>query len=521
MNNAKQISNLFFIVSILLTSCNKERPIVLTSEISDITVTTATGGGEIASDGGESILTKGVCWSIEKEPTIDDQHTADGTGIQPFTSNLKGLAPGTVYYVRAYAVNVNGTGYGPEESFKTAGDLPSVNTKSANVISAVEAKLNGSVNANGLVTTVTFEYGTSNNYNKSVQAMPDKVSGDTISSVLVTIIGLSPSTTYHYRVKAENSLGISYGNDLTFNTASIAPDVTTKPATLVTDRTAVLNGNIDPNNLSCTVKFEYGTTTSYGLAIVAVPDELSGDSLKDVSATLTGLTPNTTYHYRIKASNSAGISEGLDNTFITVADTADATTLSASQVDAYTATLNGSVNPNNSSCVVRFEYRKANASYNIVAASPMNLNGNGEKVITASLSGLLPNTTYYYRVKAENTIGTAYGSELSFTTIDAPPEPLLTSVSSASVRYGSILTVYGANLGSITEVCIGSASQYIVVTPASMSADSIKIDIYNHENPLQLLPFSAFKIGIKYHGGSKWTDQVTISSSWKRLADFP
>lgn len=108
--------------SILLTTgCTKESniPVVKTTEITEITKTTAKSGGVISSDGGITISARGVCWSTKENPTIDDNKAEDGTGADRFTSSITGLEPNTTYYVRAYATNSAGTSYGRDMSFTT------------------------------------------------------------------------------------------------------------------------------------------------------------------------------------------------------------------------------------------------------------------------------------------------------------------------------------------------------------------------------------------------------------------
>lgn len=105
----------------LLNSCKKTTiPSVTTlNEVSSITKNTAISGGNITSDGGEAVTARGVCWSTHETPTISDKKTTDGTGEGEFSSNLSDLTPGTTFYVRAYATNTNGTGYGNAISFAT------------------------------------------------------------------------------------------------------------------------------------------------------------------------------------------------------------------------------------------------------------------------------------------------------------------------------------------------------------------------------------------------------------------
>ena len=94
-------------------------PTVTTGAISSITATTAISGGEVTTDGDAAVTERGVCWATEPNPTVEGNHTSDGTGMGTFTSSLTGLTAGITYYVRAYATNSVGTAYGEEVGFTT------------------------------------------------------------------------------------------------------------------------------------------------------------------------------------------------------------------------------------------------------------------------------------------------------------------------------------------------------------------------------------------------------------------
>jgi len=94
-------------------------PSVITSNITNITNISATGGGEVTSDGGAAVTARGVCWNTTGNPTIIDSNTSDGTGTGVFTSSITGLSASTTYFVRAYATNSVGTAYGSELQFST------------------------------------------------------------------------------------------------------------------------------------------------------------------------------------------------------------------------------------------------------------------------------------------------------------------------------------------------------------------------------------------------------------------
>jgi uncharacterized protein (TIGR02145 family) len=121
----KQISSIGIAICLLssfLISCNKgEVPSITTSEISQITVSSAKGGGTITSEGSATIISRGLCWSVSTNPTIEDNKTSDGAGAGSFSSNISGLNGLTTYFVRAYATNSEGTGYGMSLAFTTLG----------------------------------------------------------------------------------------------------------------------------------------------------------------------------------------------------------------------------------------------------------------------------------------------------------------------------------------------------------------------------------------------------------------
>ncbi|MBN2350005.1 MAG: hypothetical protein JXJ22_14290 [Bacteroidales bacterium] len=110
---------LFLIVT---PGCKKDKtnvPELSTAGVNNIDVITAGGGGTVISDEGAPVTARGVCWSTGPYPTIDNNKTSDGNGTGSFTSFITGLEPNTLYYVRAYATNKEGTNYGEPVSFTT------------------------------------------------------------------------------------------------------------------------------------------------------------------------------------------------------------------------------------------------------------------------------------------------------------------------------------------------------------------------------------------------------------------
>jgi len=113
------IAILSLLIGITISCKKKELPVLSTSEVSNIRAFSATCGGNITADGGETVTERGVCYSTNPNPTKTDKHTSEGAHSGSFTSNLLGLAVGETYYIRAYATNSNGTEYGNQVSFTT------------------------------------------------------------------------------------------------------------------------------------------------------------------------------------------------------------------------------------------------------------------------------------------------------------------------------------------------------------------------------------------------------------------
>jgi uncharacterized protein (TIGR02145 family) len=222
-------SIVFLIFSIILNSCRKEEvPTVTTSEITNITGTTASSGGIVTNEGTSSVITRGVCWSTSTKPTIADRKTSDGGGAGIFLSYITGLRGGHAdYFVRAYATNNEGTGYGLEMLLTTLGQIPLAETQlPTNISSLGVVTLNGAVNPNYLTTNVTFEYGTTVSYGNYIESVQNQLAENgTSSKVYAIVTGLDAGTTYHFRIKAVNSLGTTVGHDITFIPPSPVIDI--------------------------------------------------------------------------------------------------------------------------------------------------------------------------------------------------------------------------------------------------------------------------------------------------------
>ena len=300
---------------------------------------------------------------------------------------------------------------------------PTVTTTAATAVTTTTATLNGTVNANGTSTTVTFQYGLTTAYGSTVTAAQSPVIGSTATAVSAALAGLTPCTLYHYRCVGVSSAGTTNGNDMTFTTLCAAPTVVTMPASAITGNTATLNGTVNANNSASTTSFDYGLTIAYGTNIPGVPLNVSGSTATAITGAISGLLPNTLYHYRINGVNGIGTTNGSDMTFTTSLIAPTVVTVAASGVNTSMATLNGTVNANNLSTTVTFNYGLTVAYGTTVPGVPATVTGTTITNVLANLTGLTSNTTYHYRVSGVNGVGTSNGNDMTFTTVCAVAGP--------------------------------------------------------------------------------------------------
>jgi hypothetical protein len=219
------------------------------------------------------------------------------------------------------------------------------------------------------------------------------------------------------------------------------PTVITGAATQVTQTSATLNATLNPNGAATSWRFEYGTTDAYGLS---TPEVSAGDgsSPAPVEREITALTPDTTYHVRIVATNAAGISRGTDVTFRTAAAPRPpgVTSAGARGVSATGAVLAASVDPRGQATTYRFEYGRTSAYGEFTPE--VAVTGTGSRTVTAPIAGLNPYTTYRFRLVATNASGTTRGSSRSFRTLRLPTR-ILVSPASAVIGWGGSVTLTG------------------------------------------------------------------------------
>jgi len=483
---------------------------VTTTAASAIAQTTATSGGNITSDGGSAVTARGVCWATTANPVATGNHTIDGSGTGTFTSSITGLVANTLYHVRAYATNTNGTYYGEDLIFTTLcgvstlplaenftlSTLPSCwttqisgsgavdkwtvsNSNTAggsayemmstyqNISSAVTRLVTIPFNTIGMLQlNLSFKhmldaYGTG--CTLRVQSSTDGITWTneawSVASTTTNITATTVNTTVLNNLNSANTMiaftieGNLYQYDYWYidevNISSPLPTVTTTAATSVTATTASSGGNVTAQgSSSVTARGVCWATTANPVATGNHTTDGTGTGV--FTSSVTGLTANTPYHVRAYATNSSGTSYGADLQFTTAIDLPTVTTTTPTSITPTTASSGGNVTADGGGTITARGVCWSTTANPIVTGSHTT-DGSGTGVFTSSITGLSANTPYHVRAYATNSAGTSYGADLQFTTaIDLPTVTTTTPTSITPTTASSGGNVTGAGGGTIT-----------------------------------------------------------------------
>jgi hypothetical protein len=367
---------------------------------------------------------------VAVDPASGDVYVAESSQVVQFDASSS-IAPiqlgsfgqgsvtapaGVAVYGATGEVFVSDSSAGHVAIFGPGVAAPDATTEAASGITETNATLNGGVNPEGTATEWEFEYGTETSYGQTAPASPQSAgSGSSEVPVSTELTGLQPGTTYHYRLVAIGENGTTHGADQTFTTQA-PPMVDGQFATPVGKATATLNAQINPWGAETTYHFEYGPTESYGLSTGdATLPAAWGD--QPATSEITGLAPNTTYHYRAVATNAlGGPVDGPDQTFTTQ----PALRVDGEYVSGVTtsqAKLNAEINPLGDKMSYRFEYGPTE-SYGASSPSSDAPVGSGGSDVTVGqeVSGLVPDSEFHYRVVATNAVGAIQGPDQTFHT---------------------------------------------------------------------------------------------------------
>jgi hypothetical protein len=413
-----------------------------------------------------------------------DLGPVDGSVDIAATDTAPGLLPNTLYHVRLVGSNAGGTVRGNDQTFTTDPGPPLLDglPPLATAITTTTATLNATIDPRGSDTTYHFEYGTTDTYG-SVTADAGPLGGQGGQAVVEPLTALTPGTTYHFRVVADNGTGgAQNGADQTFTTAPAAA----AGASSVTGVTAALTGTVNPHGSAATFHFEYGTTDTYGSATTEA-DAGSASADTTVSANVIRLLPSTTYHVRVVATDTAtgATTTGADGTFTTNAAPLAATG-EVSGVTPDRATFSGTYDTHGLGGSYQFVVGSSTSPF-LGKTDPQPVSDAG--AASGALDTLPPGETYNVRLAVTSSGVTTLGDAVTFSTPARPvaPPPALPATGGDASPYGcaapvlaaynqrpkpgDAITVTGADLGVGGSVLLGGQS----LTPTSWTPTAFTI----------------------------------------------
>lgn len=404
-------------------------PEVTTASVTDITETTALGGGTVFSDGESPVTERGLCWSTEPNPTVESLHLSAGEGLGTYSCDMENLAANTTYYVRAYATNAIGTSYGQEIHFNTMATPPApsippiVTTGSVTDITLTTAVGQGHVTADGgaEVTERGLCWG--------VSPLPDlngdhAESGTGMGSFSVNLTGLEVNTTYCVRAYATNAAGTAYGEEVLFTTENHASEqIITSEVTEITQNSAVCGGEIVSDGGHDII--ERGICWNItGNPTIDHFHALATGNTATFSCTMTGLSTHYTYFVRAYFKTTQGVTYGNQVSFSTLGELplvsiTDMTLIVSPVVQFFAQVLGGS-----GSYVIERGICWGTNPLPTIADNHLGDAEAGEGYYSGFVNRLTPRTTYYFRAYAINEDGVGYSEQREiFTDSELPDGP--------------------------------------------------------------------------------------------------
>lgn len=324
------------------------------------------------------------------------------------------LQPNTIYYYRIKAVSQTETYYANTVAFYTGNIFGNFEATEATQVTETTATLNAEADNFRLpVSDITFLYGTDPfQFSNWTNSIPSFISDTMQHSLSVDVGSLTPNTFYYYKAIGQTVFGQQSTNTVSFYTGDYNLDFQALPATTVGETFATLNGfagGFVSAQLPAEITFEYGTTSSFGQTVQSTPFTITDTLSHELSAFVTNLPGGSTHYFRIKAETQAGIVYTNLQSFNTAFPGNYFSTLPASNVTGTSATLNGKITNINFPVTLSFEYGLTQDYGTEISATPELVDDTLYHQLSAAISALIPDTFYYFRIKA------AFGSESIYT----------------------------------------------------------------------------------------------------------
>ena len=319
----KKICFIVILVSLMLVSCKPEPEMatVITKEVTSITSVSAKVIGSVTDDGGVEVMSRGVCWSTNVDPTIDNAMSmGSSSGIGNFECEIKGLEPNTTYYVKAYATNSVGLSYGEQKEFVTQEKeyLIEVITNEISNVTQTTAQCGGNIKYEGEETIEARGVCWSTSPEPTIDDFCT-VDGSGVGGFISNMTGLTDNTLYYVKAYAKVNDLVTYGEQKSFRTGEQQTIVTTYDVTNITINSATCGGEItstEPENI-----YErgicYSTTPEPDVYASCV---VGGTGDGSFTCNMTGLTDNTLYYVKAYAKVNDVVIYGEQKSFITIKD---------------------------------------------------------------------------------------------------------------------------------------------------------------------------------------------------------
>ena len=390
------------------------------------------------------------------------------------------ITPGKKYTY--YVVAVAGTNSSDTIKAEIVPVFPvTISTGAVTELTETSAKLSGNITSAGGGTVTSRGICWSTTPSPTVNNSKT-TEGTGVGVFTSTLLNLLTGTKYYARAYGENSRGVSYGSEVTFTTPGV-PILTTIAVSNIATTSATSGGTINGDGGSA--------ITAKGIVWSILPNptvELTtktneGTGSNSYSSSLTGLTPNVKYYVRAYATNKTGTAYGQEISFTTLPlSLSTLTTNVASSITTTSAVSGGNITADGGSPVTaRGICWNPNGSPVIEQARTQD--GSGTGTFMSSMIGLAPNTTYFVRAYATNAVGTSYGEEITFTTLE--------SCSITGVTNNCAFTMQAPTEGSI----FTAGSPYkITMTTGACGSFSIgqANDVSLYLNELRIWSFGSF-----------------------------